>query len=101
MQSLGVPEPILSNWNRVIERCSESPEAESHNNRTDKLPIGDITASVCGHFMFVNEADSICRFLDAPTNTVDEATKFVCRRCAPLLLVVRVTHELSVVEHFT
>ena len=32
MQSLGVPEPILSDWNCVIERCSGTPEAKLHTH---------------------------------------------------------------------
>ena len=64
MQSLGVPEPILSDWNRVIERCSETPEAKLHTHTQywgfyvleSKIlltkKIGEATSRYIPHYLF-------------------------------------------------
>ena len=49
--------------------------------------------------MFVAELDGFCAF-DAVPHTICQPSEFIGGRKSPLFAVVRVAHELTVVEHF-
>ena len=48
----------------------------------------------------MDELHYVC-FLDPVAYSLGEAAEFVSRRCAPLFLVPRISHELAVLEELT
>jgi hypothetical protein len=49
--------------------------------------------------MFMDERDCVSGVFYAPAYAVGEATKFVGGGQAPWALVIRMSHELAVIEH--